>query len=193
MLAVILNGAVLLINLRVSNLENQLAEKRRRLQDFMTNHQGISFEIAKQTLYTTSLNQLKLLRRLSQRYLSPNDYQALSQTERVLAKQIEESNSKIVVGTFIQGGNLPEDTDLEKLFGGLSQDSLEQLFPIFQKKESEYVDNLMAEMNRLDSQAFFWKTIYSSATVLSMTVIVIGSILLFRAGKAIKAEIPKAT
>lgn len=63
--AIILNSIALVLNLYIVRLEDSFTDRREKEWYFVTNQQAISSEIAKRTLLHTSLNQLKMLRRIA--------------------------------------------------------------------------------------------------------------------------------
>ena len=81
-IAVIINGASLLINIRQTSLEDQLSRKRSAESYFILNQQSIHTENAKRVLLHTSLNQLKMLRRLARDRLSERENEILFGEER---------------------------------------------------------------------------------------------------------------
>ena len=177
--AVVINGALLLVNLRQTDLENRLSRKRSAERYFILNQQTISAEDTKRALLHTSLNQLKMLRRLSKDRLSEIENQTLIGDEHELEKQVDAALEKIVAATYLQANDPPPGQHPDELFSHKSDAELQDLLRKFEEQAFQYAKDLKDETVNLMGKIAFWKAWYSIGLVISMSVLAIGNILLF--------------
>lgn len=177
--AAIISGALILINIRQTSLEDQLSRKRSAEQYFILNQQAITGENAKRVLLHTSLNQLKMLRRLARDKLSERENEILLGDEREFQKQIDASLAKIVGGTFLQANDPPSGQHPDAMFSNKSDAELADLLKKFEGQAFKYAENLKGEMVNLMSKVACWKAWHSIGLAINMFIIVIGNVLLF--------------
>ena len=177
--AVVINGVLLLVNLRQTGLEDQLSRKRSAEGYFILNQQTISGEDTKRELLHTSLNQLKMLRRLSKDRLSEIENQTLLSDERELEKQEDAALGKIVAVTYLQANDPPPGQQPDEMFSHKSVAELQDLLKKFEEQAFQYAKDLKDETVNLMGKIAFWKAWYSTGLVINMFVLVIGNIMLF--------------
>ena len=177
--AVVINGVLLFINIWQTSLEDQLSRKRSAEAYFILNQQTINDEKAKRVSLHVSLNQMKMLRRLSRDKLSEKENELLLSEEREFQKQIDASFVKIVGATYLQANDPPSGFHPDKMFSNKSDTELESLLMKFEEQVFQYAKTLKDEMVNLMGGVAFWKAWHSMGLAISMLILVIGNILLF--------------
>lgn len=177
--AAILNAFVLLVHLHLSGLEDELANKRADEGYFIKNKQTISAENAKRTILHTSLNQLKMLRRLARDRLTPSENEMLLMDEKTLQNEIDASLRKIVGATYLQANDPPQGKDTNKMFNKMTNEQLLALIPELQDQEWQFAENLKMDMVSLMDQVSFWKKLHSSALIISMIILIVANFLIY--------------
>lgn len=181
--AIILNSIALVLNLYIVRLEDSFTDRHEKEWYFVTNQQAISSEIAKRTLLHTSLNQLKMLRRISKDRLSPSEYKCLLHDEDGFQRQIDSSLIKIAGASYLQGNDPPPGFSPDRYFAGMSQDDLAKKLPENEDKALAYAKGLKKDMVSLTDQISFWKTIYASSIIVSTILLLMANYIYFRLGK----------
>lgn len=177
--AVVINGMLLLVNFRQTGLEDHLSRKRSAERYFILNQQTISGENTKRALLHTSLNQLKMLRRLSKDRLSEIENQTLLGDERELETQEDAALRKIVAATYLQANDPSPGEHPDEMFSRKSVAELQDFLNKFEEQAFQYAKNLKDETVVLMGKIAFWKMWHSIGLVISMFVLVIGNILIF--------------
>jgi len=178
-IAIIINGVLLLINIRQTSLEDQLSRKRSAENYFILNQQAINDEKAKRVSLHASLNQMKVLRRLSRDKLSEKENETLLSEEREAQKQIDASFVRIVGATYLQANDPPAVSHPDKMFSNKSDTELEGLLITFEEQAFQYAKTIKDEVVNLMGRIAFWKVWHSLGLAISMFILVIGNILLF--------------
>jgi len=185
--AVILNALVLLINLHLSGLEDELASKREEERYFIINEQSKYGEINKRTLIHTSLNQLKMLRRLATDLITPEEKQMLLTDEKIFQREINASLRKAVIVTYLQGNDPPPGKNPQDMFSGMTDEQLLALSPKFESQALQYISNLKTEMVRLMDEISLWKKLYSYGLIISLIIIVVANFLIYAGRESAEA------
>ena len=181
--AICINGVLLLVNLRLSTLEDKLSKKRGDERYFMFNEQRISAQTAKRASLHTSLNQLKMLRRLTKDKISPEENQTLLIDERNFQIEIDAHLRRIVGATYLQANDPPPGQHPDKMFSSKSDKELVLLLPKYRDQAYEYAKTLKNEMVDLMDAISFRKKVHSIGLVISMLVLIVGNLLLFALNK----------
>jgi len=181
--AVVFNATAVLLDLRVSTLEGELASKREQEKYFIDNDRRISSEVSEFTILQASLSQLQMLHRMVGPSLSRTDDSVFKQNVRVLQQHINGSHRQIVTATFLQGhdDDIPIDTDMDEYFAGVSNDSLIVLFPLYQADAAEFAIGLKDGMIRLIDTVSWWRGAHSFTLALGTFILVIGTVLILLA------------
>jgi hypothetical protein len=180
-LAAVLNGAVFFLGLFLASLQGELDGKVTDEMYFMRNDQAISAEISKRTLLHTSLNQLKLLRRIARERISLAENKMLLIDESVFQREINASLRKIGGAAFLQAHDPPAGHTPDEIFSKMSDDEVASQLPTFQDQGFQFAKGIKADMNSLRSRIAYWKVINSTLLTISTMVLIIGSYLVYDA------------
>lgn len=177
--AAILNAFVLLINLNLSNLEDELTSKSEEERYFMSNQQTKNDEVNKRTLLHVSLNQLRMLRRLASDRLTPDENQAILMDEKNFQVEINSSLRKAVIVSYLQGSEPSPGKDPEEMFSNMTDEQLFALIPKLEDKSFQYIQNVKKEMVRLMDKISLWKKLYSYSLIMSIIIIIVANFLIY--------------
>ena len=177
--ALVINGVLLLVNMRQTSLEDGLSRKRSAERYFILNQQAISAEDTKRALLHTSLNQLKMLRRLVRDKLSERENEILVNDERELQRQINASYVKVVSALYLQANDPPPGQHPDTMFSDKSDTELEALLAKFEEQAFRYAQGLKGQAINLTEKIAFWKTWNSVGLVAGMVILVFGNIIIF--------------
>lgn len=181
--AIFLNSFALLVSLYVTKLEDSFTDKREKEWYFITNQQAISSEIAKRTLLHTSLNQLKMLRRISKDRLTGVEYKSLLRDEEIFQRQIDSSLVKIVGAAYLQANDPQQGFDPDEYFSGFTAEELSKKLPEYEAGAFKYVKGLKTDMVALLDSISRWKMFYAMSIILSTILLLYATYLNFRRGR----------
>jgi len=178
--AIILNAFAISLNLHLSSLQGELQNKRYDEQYYIMNEQTKSDEIDKYQLLLANSNQLVMLRRLADKYLTPNESNTVRSIVKELNYQSEVSKVNVAAISYLLANDPPEGTNPFTMFQDKSDSELVNLQRLFNKQAEEYANNLWSQKTTLMDAISFWQLFHSSVLLLSTIILIIGSILTYR-------------
>lgn len=181
--AVLLNGLVLAVNLKLTGLEEDLQTKRFEESYFMVIEQTKANQSLEYSILQGNSNQLVLLRRLADNRLTPTERNTLKNNVKELNRQSQDKKVKMLAVTYLLANDPPEGTNVYKMFEGKSDAELGQLQVKYEMQAMDYSDKLKKQMVQLMDKITFWGYIHSAALSLSSIILILGSILIFREAK----------
>lgn len=178
---VILNFFALMFSLKVTNLEAKLNDLKDDERYFIINEQAVSSEQDYRVNLHTSLNTLKILRRLAANSLSQSENQTLLEDETLLQLGLDRCLRRLVAGTYLMANEPEPGENLDEKFASMTDEQLHILVPKFQKQAIHYVTALKKDMVDIMQDIPFWRRVYSSVLIISTIIVIVANFLIFTA------------
>ncbi len=179
-IAILMNGLVLIVNLHLTSLQGELQNKRYIEKYFIVNMQTKQYESANHTLLGGISNQMVMLLRLAEDRMKPEERKTISDNIKILQNKGHESFVNSVIVTYLSVNEPPDGADVFKMFSSKSDSELVDLMKQYVEQSGEFMEDLKIQMVQLMDDISLWNSINASLLVLSSIILIIGTILNFR-------------
>ena len=179
-IAILLNGFVLGINLYLTGLQGELQTFRYEEQYFINNNSLMKSESDRLALLTAHSNELVMLRRLAENHLTENENKAIKDVVKEVNYQAETSKINTVAITYLLSNDTTEETNIFSMFEGKSDIELLSLQKKYELQANDYSTILKKKMVKLMDDISIWEIVHSTVLVLSSIIVILGSLLIFR-------------